>query len=346
MRRKLVIISRKWWGYGGMQQYSRDLWQTADADRRVQVVLCRPGKNVFSIFFPFQVLLCGIYAQFSGAAIHLTDGALCTFGYIFAKFFRIPVCITLHGLDVLYPKRWYQLMLQRCLPFAETIVCVSEATAILVRDRFSENSSVIVIPNGIITNDNFQVAEKSPAPLLVSVGRLIPRKGFAWFITQVLPELVTQYSALQYVLIGYGPERKVIEQAVRSAGVEKNVTLLGNVSPTERDELFAAAWASVMPNISTPGDTEGFGIVALESAMLGTPVVAADTDGIADAVIENRTGRLYQSGNPEDCIRVVSELLSEPMDATEVQAAVTANFSWKELLDRYLQEVWGFEPAQ
>ena len=70
----------------------------------------------------------------------------------------------------------------------------------------------------------------------------------------------------------------------------------------------------VQPNVRVDGDMGGFGLATIEAALRGTPVVAADLEGLKDAVIHGRTGFLVPSGDLAGWIRQLTELLTEPTE--------------------------------
>ncbi len=133
--------------------------------------------------------------------------------------------------------------------------------------------------------------------IILSVGRLIERKGFDMVI-ESLPELIDEFGAVKYILVGDGPDRKRLEVNVKRNGLEGSVIFLNRVSNEELPELYNACDLFVMPNRvgKFAGDTEGFGIVFIEASACGKPVIAGRSGGAIDAVEDNKTGFLV---NPE-----------------------------------------------
>jgi phosphatidyl-myo-inositol dimannoside synthase len=125
--------------------------------------------------------------------------------------------------------------------------------------------------------------------VLATLGRLVRRKGSRWFVEAVLPLLPDH---VHYIVAGSGPELEPIRKAARAAGVAARVHLLGAVDDELREAVLQGADVFVQPNIAVPGDMEGFGLVTIEAALRGTPVVAAALEGILDAVVDGETGIL------------------------------------------------------
>jgi phosphatidyl-myo-inositol dimannoside synthase len=116
-------------------------------------------------------------------------------------------------------------------------------------------------------------------------------------------------------VIGEGPQRPAIRAAIDKHGLQRHVRLLGRAA----DDLYAAAYNGadvfVMPNIMVPGDMEGFGLVLLEAALCALPVVAADMEGIRDAVADGRNGRLVPSSDAIGFQKSIRHFLDDPAAA-------------------------------
>jgi glycosyltransferase involved in cell wall biosynthesis len=147
--------------------------------------------------------------------------------------------------------------------------------------------------------------------VLLTLGRLVRRKGVRWFTEFVLPQLGEH---VHYVVAGEGPEEELIRAAAGAAGVSTRLHLLGRVADGEREELLTGADVFLQPNIPVPGDIEGFGLVTVEAAMRGTPVVAAKLEGIQDAVVNSRTGILLPPADAAAWVSELNGLLAVPLE--------------------------------
>ena len=107
------------------------------------------------------------------------------------------------------------------------------------------------------------------AVVLLTLGRLVRRKGARWFTRHVLPGLAPD---ITYLVAGDGPEANPIRVAAVQAGLGDRVLLLGRVDDDTRELLLRGADLFVQPNIRVPGDIEGFGLVTIEASMRGEPL--------------------------------------------------------------------------
>lgn len=264
------------------------------------------------------------------------------------RLFRRPTATMILGLDVTFESPLYRRLVVAPLRWAEHVIAISAATrdAAIAAGVAPERISVIRLGVDAPNVDRERrlsarrrVTEELSVPegsrLLLTLGRLVRRKGVRWFTEKVLPELPAN---VHYVVAGDGPERQAVSQAARSAGVLDRVHILGSVDDARREALMAGCDVFVQPNISVPGDMEGFGLVTVEAAMRGTPVLAADLEGIKDAVIPDVTGVLLPSEDAQAWREKLCALLGE----LDELRAIGARFQ-EEARDRFGEERMGRE---
>lgn len=264
-----------------------------------------------------------------------------------AKGGRIPIAVTLHGLDLLYPNPLYQALLRRFLPRVDLALCISRFVEAEARRRFPTLRTAVVTPG---LAESFAVPGATRAdlarargralpegPLLLAVARLVPRKGLAWFVEAVLPRL----PEATLLVIGDGPERLRITEAATRAGVASRFFLAGTVPRDVLALAYSTADLLVMPNLAVPGTAEGFGLVALEAASAGLPVVAADLEGIPDAIVPDVTGILLPPGDTAAWVSAMSDLLADPARRARLRAAaprvVREQYNWDRRADAVLE---------
>lgn len=274
---------------------------------------------------------------------------------------RVRLAAIAHGLDVTDPNPAYQLALRRLCSSLDVVMPVSRATGEQLVARGLPRERMHVVPNAVDLERFDGVFARRDAPsevaidsapplasdafLLVSVGRQVRRKGFAWFITEVMPKLP---SRVVLWLAGDGPERERIEQAIVEAGMQDRVACLGRVGEAELLELYRRGQVFVMPNIVVPGDMEGFGIVMLEAGACGLPTLAADLEGIRDVIEDGTNGWLARSGDADAFAARIEWLLDDPerlRDASSRTADyVRHNFRWDQTAEHYLRVLRNLTP--
>jgi glycosyltransferase involved in cell wall biosynthesis len=166
------------------------------------------------------------------------------------------------------------------------IITLSESSKreLVEKLRFKPNH-ITVVPPGV--NPRFSPAgEKSPTPLVVAVGRLVPVKRFH-LLVDALTELKPRHPDLEAVIVGEGYLRDELERQVREAGAEQWLRLPGHVDDDELISLYRRAWA-----VASASAHEGWGMTLTEAAACGTPAVATRIAGHADAVAEGSSGLL------------------------------------------------------
>jgi phosphatidyl-myo-inositol dimannoside synthase len=261
------------------------------------------------------------------------------------------------GRDVILPTLPYQWYLPRVFDALDHAFPISRVTAQACVQRGMDEGRTRVIPCGVdpesfapppdrdaarqalfdhLARDGIQLPED--ALLLLSVGRHQPRKGFHWAVSEVVPRLP---EGVIYLLAGSGPMTPEIREAVRRLGIGDRVKLLGRVPEETLRVLYRGADLFLMPNLPMPGDIEGFGVVMLEAGMTGTPVLAAEMEGIRDVIDEGCNGHFCPPGDAECFTRAIEEY-AEDRGALREAGRTTADFTrksfaWPAIADRFVK---------
>lgn len=185
-------------------------------------------------------------------------------------------------------------------------------------------------------------------PVVVCVSRLVPRKGQDMLI-RAWPRILADVPDAALLIVGDGPHRQRLRSAAR--GMD-SVIFTG---PVPREELplhYDAGDVFAMPCRTRLGglEAEGLGIVYLEASACGLPVVAGDSGGAPDAVLDGRTGLVVDGSLPGPAARAVIRLLKDPERAARMGAHgrewIIRNWSWErasERLDGLLNAPHGLE---
>jgi len=162
------------------------------------------------------------------------------------------------------------------------------------------------------------VALPDGAPVLATVGALIPRKGQALVIealTLLPPETVL-------LLVGRGDDEAALRALARTRGVAARVHFLGSLDHDLLPLVLSAADAMVLPSSS-----EGLANAWVEALACGTPLVITDAGGARDVVTAPEAGRIV-APDPAAIARGVHDLLADPPQR-EAVAAIADRFSWQ-----------------
>ena len=183
-------------------------------------------------------------------------------------------------------------------------------------------TNVTVVPPGI--DARFSAGGvRSPTPLVVAVGRLMPVKRFELLVDQVAP-LRSRHPDLRLVIVGEGAERDLIEARIARHDAAEWITLAGRISDDELVALYRQAWMVTSASVA-----EGWGMTLTEAAACGTPAVATDIAGHRDAVADGRSGMLAA---PDQLGATIGRVVADPDLRARLHAGALAHaaaFTWE-----------------
>jgi glycosyltransferase involved in cell wall biosynthesis len=213
-------------------------------------------------------------------------------------------------------------LLYRRVPFE----AVSISTADDLVARGIPRGSIRVIYNGVDSNRlTPDPSERSEAPLFVYLGRLKKYKRVD-LVIRAFADLNVPGATLE--IAGTGDYRAPLEGLVKSLGLSDRVSLLGFISEQAKLHLLRRAWASILAS-----PKEGWGISNLEAAACGTPVIAANSPGIRESVIDGETGFLVSPDDPQAMTAAMRGLVQSP-DLVAALGAAARRFAEKFTWDR------------
>jgi phosphatidylinositol alpha-1,6-mannosyltransferase len=277
------------------------------------------------------------------------SGLVAPIVWLAARMARARSMLYLHGLDITVPRRLYRMLWLPFMRRVDAIVTNSRSTAQLAEDAGIDATRIGVIHPGVLLPDADSGASDGQiranvsmgdGPILLSVGRLTKRKGIIPFVGNILPSIAKEYPDVIFAIVGEAPmhslyaqtqSREAIQNAADAADVGRCVRFLGKVSEQQLIDLYRIADAHVFPVQDLPGDTEGFGMVAIEAAAYGLPTVAFAVGGVADAVADGDSGYLVESNDEQQFAARVLEILSDTQGRSARRAraqAFSKRFSW------------------
>lgn len=278
--------------------------------------------------------------------------------FLLSRWFRCPYVVLVHGSDVLHPGFVYQRAIRFLLAHAARIAANSAQTRSLLQQRGFRTGPVDVVHPGVKVEAFAAepphgaediLREAADRPVLLSVGRLIKRKGHLPFIEEVMPRLVERFPDLLFLVVGEDAKQSLVHterlhdqmaRRVVELGLQRHVRLLGRL-PGEADlvKLFFRADVFVLPGLEIPGDMEGFGIVFLEAALGRTPTVSTRVGGVPEAVVDGETGLLVPPGDADAMTEAITRLLTDDALRERLGRAAEArarrDFSWDSICARY-----------
>ncbi len=203
----------------------------------------------------------------------------------------------------------------------EVIVCSQHMRDEVVGNLSGDADHIRVIANGIHV-EQWPSAPLTPPedkPVLVYCGRLEYEKGVQYLIA-ALPALQRTYPGLSLVVAGKGDYRNALERITAEHGLSDVVTFTGWLPEAELQMLMKQASAAVVPSLYEP-----FGVVALEAAATGVPLVVANTGGLAEFVKEGVTGRIFEPADPASLAQAIDRSLSDPHASARMSRAAFAS---------------------
>jgi glycosyltransferase involved in cell wall biosynthesis len=357
---KLLCISRKHPpSVGGMQAMNYELIRRLARDTDADIITWGGSQWFLPFFLPWALIrsLSLLPRRHRPDAIYLGDALLAPLGLLLKRILGCPVAVTVHGRDITFRFPFYRAVIGYSLRRLDRVVAVSRHTCALCLAIGTPEERCVVIPNGVDPAAHIpSPADREAAlrwlgergvdpgcPMVLTVGRLVKRKGIAQFIGKALPPLARAHPRLLYLVVGGGKERAAIQAEIRRRAMEPRVLLAGRPPADLMRGLMGLASVFVMPNIPVAGDVEGFGLVALEAGCAGLPVVASDIEGIRDAIVPGKNGMLVPWDDTEGFVSAVGALLADEVRRKAAGEAAKkfnrANFGWDAAAGRYLEVI-------
>lgn len=255
--------------------------------------------------------------------------------------------VFVHGLDIIANNTIYQAIFVRALRHIDKVIANSNNTKDLaVAAGILEQKISIIHPGTNLPEidkiksreylDN-QYALKNKK-ILLSVGRITPRKGLKEFVQHCMPSLCEHDSDITLLIAGDHPRQGLKKSAKLPAEIAKisqnlrisdNIIFLGSVSDEALSHCYAGSDCLIFPLINIPGDVEGFGMVAIEAAAHGTPTIAFDEGGVGDAIDVTLSGTLIPRLDYKKFSRAIIAATTNTSKSEKQKCKTFAtNFSW------------------
>ena len=229
-----------------------------------------------------------VHAHFAGMAARTA--------FWINKFFPITFSFTAHANDIFSPRE-FEIGLDKLVDTARAIVTETDYAARFLRERFPHRADCVCrIYNGLDLSEFGRADFSSTPPLIIAVGRLIPKKGFGDLI-RACALLAKRGKSFRCEIIGEGSLENELRREINELSLQNRVVLTGAKPQTELRRRLAAANVFVLPSVIDPdGGMDNLPTVIMEAMATGLPVVSTNIGGIPEMVIENETGFLVQPG--------------------------------------------------
>ena len=272
---------------------------------------------------------------------------------IAGKILRKKVFISVYGTDALSKKglRITRKLKSWSLKKCHKIFTISNSSCELISDFYNiDKKRFVIIPPGLdysVLNSNPEDIRKKynlkdEDFIVLSVGRLIKRKGFADLIKAI--SLISDQS-VKLMIVGAGEEDDNLKRLVNELNLSSRVIFAGKVSRVADCYYSANVFSMPSKHLEGDGDVEGLGLVYLEAQYFGLPVVGTRSGGIPEALIEGETGLLANESDPQDLAEKIMQLKNNQelysLFKTKAVDFIKNNFLWdvivKKMINQYRQ---------
>lgn len=326
---------------GGVANYLANLSQNLPADKISVLTVRQSGsaefdqKQGYKIYRENLISQLPIWPKWLPAIFH-TFGVikkekpdlilagqilpLGTVALIIKKLTGLNYFVSCHGMDILLAqknkrKKWLTNLI---IKNSQQIIANSQFTKKeIIKLGVEEGKIIIVYPCPNITDNqqlnNQQLIEKynlKDKKILLTVGRLVERKGQDQVIRS-LSEVIKSFPKLIYFIVGSGSYQGELKKLAKELNLEDKIIFAGRVNDDELANYYQIADIFIMPSRQIAGDVEGFGIVYLEAALFGLPVIAGRSGGVGKAVLDGQTGILVNPEKIKEIAQVIIKLLAD-----------------------------------
>jgi glycosyltransferase involved in cell wall biosynthesis len=272
-----------------------------------------------------------------------------------ARLLKIKYAIVFHGLDLICAKKHRFVHFKRNFKKAGFIIYNSEATRKLAFDLHGANRerSMILWPGiDVAELEKHRETEMSksyfrhrPGEIIfATVSRLVRRKGIDLAIRMVC-ELAKTNKEIRYYIAGVGVEDVRLKALVKELKAEEFIFFLGDISNEEKYALLEAADIFLFSNHSSGNnDFEGFGISCIEASFFGNVIIGGYHGGVKEAVLEGKTGFLFNFDDPQSldkAVVAIKKCIDDPalMDRIKEQGReyVRSMYDWNELIQQFMR---------
>ncbi len=323
--------------------------ETVDGVRILRV----PPSGPFPYHLPSLLTWVGFLDDAIGRAgmqqdgadiVHVHDWVTGRAGTATADALEVPLVATVHATEAGRHCGWLPDDVSRAVHVIERwlvdeadalIVCSQSMATEIRRAHAADPTRIAVIPNGIDASaytpqDSVPPDLLEGSPRISFVGRIEWEKG-VFTAVEAMSAVLTRYPDARLRIVGTGGQWAAVAELVARSGLTTHVRLLGHV-----DEPTLRAVYTSSDLVIAPSSYEPFGIVALEAAAMGAPLVVGDTGGLAEFVTDER-GRRCRPNDAADLAAQILATFDEPEETARRRAnasAALSHYTWNEVARR------------
>ena len=252
-----------------------------------------------------------------------------------------------HGHEVWWAKVFpFNLLLRRIGSTVDVLTYLGEFTRSAISKGLTAKAqaSMVKIAPGIdvehfiptdatVLRNSLGLSDKK---VIVSVGRLVHRKGQDRLI-EAMPEILKSIPHAHLLLVGEGPYREHLQTLVKKHNLEASVTFIGRIQYKDLPSYICVGDIFAMPSRSRLMglEVEGLGIVYLEASSCGLPVLAGDSGGAPDALVQNETGLVVNGTDDQQIAKAAIKLL------TNIELSKKMGMAGRQwIIDKWRWEIW------
>ncbi len=266
---------------------------------------------------------------------------------------NLPLVISMHGSDVFMAEknRAFGSIARWCFDNAAWLTACSDELMQRALTLGADENKTELIPYGadakafhVQPQDaqrvRAQLHLRNDAVMILSVGRMVHKKGFE-FLVRAMPQILQRAPNAHLALVGYGDLHDALKAQAHSLGLNGHVTFAGRVPRQEIPAYFAAADIVSVPSVrDDAGNVDGLPNVALEAMAAGKAIVASNIAGFPDVIEDGASGVLVPEKNAEALADAIVQLArDENLRASlgeRARAKIRAQLNWDTVARRFV----------
>jgi glycosyltransferase involved in cell wall biosynthesis len=335
---KLMFVCGDISRIGGIEKYNRDFINgLKQLDIQLKVVERYEGGMLAKVSYLFRFLLA--YLFFRPNVImcaHLNYASVC---YFLNKLFGTPYTLALYGIEIISLKT---LMKYKAVNTAKTIITISDYSKTLILEKFPHLLGQLFMHPSSVDGDLYYIKEKNESlvkkfglenkKVILSLARLsTPEFKGQDRVLKSMSQVLEKIPNAIYLIVGSGQDLRVDDYLRENPKIREHAVLAGPAEEKNKVDFYNLADVYILPS-----KFEGFGIVFIEAAACGIPLIASDGFGCYEGLLNGKIGNVV---NPDDTTAIASQLVSV-IERNEIQEMSLRQKQRDKTLSVYGIEMW------